>query len=50
MSFIIISCFALAVNEMDYFFEKKLSVKEILLYSAVLCATDTVAILNLVKE
>ena len=48
--FVIISAFALLINESGYLLDQKLTVYDILLMSAVLCATDTVAVLNIVKE
>lgn len=49
MAFVVISSFAILFNEWNMF-GTKLDISDLLLLSSVLCATDTVAVLNLVKE
>lgn len=50
VSFGVIACFSLLFNNLLFTEGFRLSVQEILQLSAVLCATDTVAALTLVKE
>jgi NhaP-type Na+/H+ or K+/H+ antiporter len=42
-------CLAICLNFLDHLFFDKLSMREILLLSSVLCATDTVAAMSLIK-
>jgi NhaP-type Na+/H+ or K+/H+ antiporter len=48
--FIVISAFSILLNESGVIFGEKMNIYELLLLSSVLCATDTVAVLNIVKE
>ena len=50
LAFLIISSFGIMLNEWNLFFFEKLNISDMLQLAAVLCATDTVAALTLVKE
>lgn len=51
ISFIVIASASLLLMQSGWFFEgKHMDISDMLLFSAVLCATDTVAALSLVKE